>query len=213
MKSWRAASGYIVSTARLGAALVAVALAAGPRASHAEPAEEIAALNQKLSVYSREQKLLHARLSLTGLARVDPSALRFADAPLRSNGRPMLVHLWSVHCPPCLKEMPALAQIMSHLYEESELRAVFIAEDLPGELAEYLRASAAQLPKVEHWMSGSASSLRIELRDTSQPLTLLLDGNLTVRQAFVGSLADRRNELYSTVSRLLRSLPAHPAKS
>jgi hypothetical protein len=109
--------------------------------------------------------------------------------------------------------MAALRPIMAHLQAESGLRVVFIAEDLPGPLTDFLRTHAAGLPEVEHWASGPSSNVRIELHDTGQPLTLLLDANLVVRHAFVGPLTERRNELYSTASRLLRSLSPHPSKS
>ena len=41
-------------------------------------------------------------------------------------------------------------------------------------------------------------------------MTLLVDGNLVVRQAFVGLVSERRNELFAGASRLLRSLAAPP---
>lgn len=197
-------------TASLRRACAAVALLTLPLDGYAAAPDELAVLSQKLGTYSREQKLLHARLSFDSLARVDPDTQRIRDARLHSGGRPMLVHLWSVSCGPCVRELPALRQIMMHLRVETGLRVVFIAEDLPDALADFVRAHRTELPEVEHWMSGPGSGMRIDLHDNAQPMTLLLDGNLVVRQALVGLLGDRRNELFSGASRLVRSLAQHP---
>lgn len=197
-------------TARLRQLLAVTLLATFPLPSLAAPAEEPAGLSQKLAMYGREQKLLHARLAFDGVARVDPLSQRITEARLHSGGRPLLVHLWSVHCPPCVRELPALRQVMAHLRLETRMRVVFISEDLPGDLTAFLKTHGGELPDVEHWLSGPGSGLRIDLHDSGQPMTLLVDGNLVVRQAFVGLVSERRNELFAGASRLLRSLAAHP---
>lgn len=192
--------------ARLGCLAAALLLIASVPAQAAAP-DELAALNQKLGNYSREQRLLHARLTPDSLGRIDPSTQRLWDARLHSGGKPMLVHLWSVSCGPCVHELPALRQIIEHLQRETPLRVVFISEDLPEALTSFFkREPKERLPKVEYWLSGPGSGLRIDLQDNAQPMTLLLDGELVVRQAMVGLLSERRNELYSSASRLLRNL-------
>jgi len=199
-----------VWTASLRKLLAVVALCTFPLRAQAAPAEDLTALTQKLASYGREQKLLHARLAFDGIARVDLLGQRIVEARLHSGGRPLLVHLWSVNCPPCVRELPALSQVMAHLRKETGLRVVFIAEDLPSVLTAFLRAHGAGLPAVEHWLSGPSSGLRIDLQDSGQPMTLLLDADLVVRQAFVGLVSERRHELFVGASRLLRSLAAHP---
>lgn len=197
-------------TASLRKLLAVATLCTFPLRVQAAPADDLAALNQKLAMYGREQKLLHARLAFDGVARVEPLSGRIIEARLHSGGRPMLIHLWSVHCPPCVRELPALRQVMAHLRMETGLRVVFISEDLPSALTSFLKAQGAGLPEVEHWLSGPSSGLRIDLHDSGQPMTLLIDANLVVRQAFVGLVSERRNELFAGASRLLRSLTAHP---
>lgn len=187
--------------------LAGLTLSALPRAGHAATAgDDLAALNQKVNTYSREQKLLHSRIYFDHLARIDPAGQRVTDGRLHTSGHPLLVHLWSVDCHPCINEMPVLRQIMSHLQIETGIRVVFIAEDLPTALADFLRSQQVELPNVELWVSGPSSNVRIDLHDTSQPMTLLLDGSLVVRQAFIGQLSERRKELFAGVSRLLRGL-------
>ena len=207
---WRAASGCTVWTASRRQLLAMAALGTFPLRVQAAPAEGLTAPNQKLAMYGREQKLLHARLAFDGVARVEPLSGRIVETRLHSGGRPMLVHLWSVNCPPCVRELPALRQVMAHLRMETGLRVVFISEDLPSALTSFLKAHGAGLPEVEHWLSGPSSGLRIDLHDSGQPMTLLIDANLVVRQAFVGLVSERRNELFAGASRLLRSLTAHP---
>lgn len=190
--------------------LASAMLLAAPPEAYADRSEDLVALNQRLGNYAREQRLLHARLSLENLGRMDPATQRLWDSRLHSGGKPMLVHLWSVACGPCVREMPALRQMMEHLQREAPLRVVFISEDLPDALASFFQAQAKELlPKVEYWMSGPSSGMRIDLQDNGQPMTLLVDGDLVVRQAMVGPLTERRSELYSAVSRLLRNLPPH----
>ena len=190
--------------------LAAALLMAVPLDAYADRSEDLVVLNQRLGNYAREQRLLHARLSLESLGRIDPATQRLWDSRLHSGGKPMLVHLWSVACGPCVREMPALRQMMEHLQREAPLRVVFISEDLPDALANFFQAQAKErLPNVEYWMSGPSSAMRIDLQDNGQPMTLLVDGDLVVRQAMVGPLTERRNELYSAVSRLLRNLPQH----
>lgn len=190
---------------------IAVAtLLAAPIDAYAQRTDDPVTLNQRLTNYAREQRLLHARLSMESLGRIDPATQRLWDSRLHNGGKPMLVHLWSVACGPCVREMPALRQMMEHLQLEAPLRVVFISEDLPDALASFFQVQAKeQLPKVEYWISGPGSGMRIDLQDNGQPMTLLIDGDYIVRQAMVGPLAERRNELYSAVSRLLRNLPQH----
>lgn len=196
-------------TASLRPLLAAALLVTAPLPGHAAPPEALTALSQKLAMYAREQKLLHTRLAFDDMARVDPLSQRVVAARLHSGGRPLLVHLWSVHCPPCVRELPALRQVMAHLRLETGMRVVFISEDRPSDLTDFLQTHGSELPDVEHWLSGPSSGLRIDLQDSGQPMTLLVDGNLVVRQAFVGLVSERRGELFAGAARLLRSLAAH----
>lgn len=185
-------------------------LMTAPLDAFADRTDDIVALNQRLGNYAREQRLLHVHLSLENLGRIDPATQRLWDSRLHNGGKPMLIHLWSVACGPCVREMPALRQMIEHLQREAPLRVVFISEDLPDALTSFFQAQPKeQLPKVEYWMSGPGSGMRIDLQDNGQPMTLLIDGDSVVRQAMVGPLTERRNELYSAVSRLLRNLPQH----
>ena len=109
-----------------------------------------------------------------------------------------------------MRELPALRQVMAHLRLETKMRVVFISEDLPSDLTAFLKTHGGELREVENWLSGPSSGLRIDLHDSGQPMTLLVDGNLVVRQAFVGLVSERRNELFAGASRLLRSLAAPP---
>lgn len=193
---------WTVSAALLGSLLLApFALNVQAAGASAQP------LQQAIDLYEREARLLNRQAHLGSLTGYSLAAWKLFDAPpLRSKGQPLLVHVWSVHCKPCVREMPALVGLFRGLSHERSVRVLLISEDQPAELHEYVNAHRDQLPPVEHYILSRDSPLRASLQETSQPLTLLLDPQLVVRQAFVGPIADRRNELFSAVSRLCRIL-------
>ena len=105
--------------------------------------------------------------------------------------------------------MPLVLRLFAHV-RTLAAREVMLAEDRPDVLRDYLRdhhelLDAEQVPL---FVLPPASEMRADLGDATQPLTLLLDANLVVRQAFIGPLAERRSELLSAIDRLARC-PGH----
>ncbi|MFO0575834.1 MAG: TlpA disulfide reductase family protein [Polyangia bacterium] len=186
----------------LGLLLMPLALAGSAADAPAGPS-----LQQRIDVYEREARLLNRQVSLGLLTGYTPTRWRLTEAPpIRPRGQPLLVHVWSVHCKPCIREMPALANVLHDLSQERAVRVLLLSEDAPADLRAYVDEHGRDLPAVEHYILTRDSPLRASLQETSQPVTLLLDPQLVVRQAFVGPVVDRRNELFSAVGRLCRSL-------
>ena len=136
--------------------------------------------------------------------RFDRKTLTWERAPVSVKpGSFLLVHLWAVECPPCIKEMPMLRGLLEQLSDQKRLRILFISETASRpDLERHLIANESTLPQVPQYQSTTAE-LRRALSVNQQPITLLLDSDLTVRQTFVGSLVGRREELLSAIDRLL----------
>lgn len=97
-----------------------------------------------------------------------------------------------------------MRKIVSGWKANPDVRFLFIADppDATSEIefTTFWRRSLAALPPVEPARSTS-DALRRALETERQPVTLLLDEKLVVRQAFVGSIGNRR--LGAAIERLL----------
>lgn len=163
-----------------------------------------------------EASLLHRRIDLSGLvhmpgARSGWRKLSLPPAPVT------VLNLWSRSCKPCLEELPALGQLMA---QNPAVPFVFAAdppeETSRDDIARFWARPIVDLPPGRcHRPIGEPPALggplacRLLLPDApparsedarlmssldgiaARPITLLLDGNGVVRQAFVGSLLTR----------------------
>ena len=154
----------------------------------------------------QERRLINRRPGFTLLAQYDTHSRRFADAELVATSSLLMVHLWSIYCPPCRAELPLLPALLTALQLRTRMRMVFIAENTQSDMQTFFREHIAEMPRVEHFIISSESRLRADLNETAQPLTLLLDENLVVREGFIGPLVKRREELQSAALRLASSL-------
>lgn len=165
-----------------------------------ESRQESAAAEPALS--QLELSLLHRRIDLSGVRGFDAKTSRWQ--PYRKGSESLLVvHLWAVECAPCIAEMPILRNIVSGWRDEAELRFLFISETLDEKkLLDYWRASASHVPSVSVYQN-TDERIRSILETGKQPITLLVDQDLVIRQAFIGTLSDRTNELTASMTRLL----------
>lgn len=167
---------------------------------------------QRIDQLEKESRLLSRKVVIDSLLSIQPAPFSYEKTPpLQAKGRPLLVHLWSIHCPPCIKELPELAATLKRLRDVTPIRIVLVAEDSldsMDSLGESLRRFDAILPGTELYAAGPNSELRSTLQVASLPTTLLLDDQLVVRHALVGLLGERRNDLFSAVLRLCTSLHA-----
>ena len=155
-----------------------------------------------------EVSLLHRRIDLRGV--------RVFDAPKNSWGsfksedrRLLLLHLWAVECQPCVDEMPLLRNIVRGWKDDPSVQIVFISETLDEKvLREFWFQSARDRVPDLPLIQSADDRIRDVLGTGKQPVTLLLDRDLVVRQAFIGSLTERTQELTGSMSRLLRAIRA-----
>ena len=181
--------------ARLSSALLALAiLLALPISSHAEDT----------SSWRSEYRMLNRRLSFSNLMIWDQKEWRteLSREEAVPTATVLVVHFWADYCKPCIEEFPWFQRMMKRL-ESSDVRFVMITEtNAPSEMMAFLEKHRARMPQnVNHYRDSGESLLRsIDCRQL--PITLLVDGQNIVRQAFVGSIMDRRNELVEGIERL-----------
>ena len=187
--------GCSVRTARwpLGFLLLA-ALAAPARAGAADTEARLREV---------EAHLLHKQLNLASVLRWNTTTKTWQPLSVPP-AKVYVVNLWSVRCPPCISEMPQLARIVRGWKSTPEVQFLFIADppqETEAEEVEHLwQTQPVELPAVMPERS-TTERLRNILGVTTEPLTLLLDEHLIVRQAFAGTIGTR--PLGTAIERLL----------
>jgi len=158
--------------------------------------------NAELPPIQSEASLLHRRINLDGVRVFEAKTKRWQ--PYRKGSESLLIlHLWAVECAPCIAEMPTLRNIVFGWRDEADLRFLFISETLDEKkLLEYWRANAERVPAVSLYQN-TDNRIRDVLETGKQPLTLLVDQDLVIRQAFIGTLSERNHELAASMTRLL----------
>lgn len=191
--------------------------AADPRsaASEEKPANGVTAAQTGHLVraaLNAEGSLLHRRLDLSAVLCWDRKGRSWQ--PLgRQSERLLVVNLWSAHCAPCIDELPLLRRMTAAWSRERDVRFLFIADpphdtEAPEVIAFWSQHSAA-VPDADPCRSTS-DRLRATLDNGTQPLTLLVDEEGVVRQAFIGAVQERG--LASAMERLLRALGPTPRR-
>jgi hypothetical protein len=94
--------------------------------------------------------------------------------------------------------------MVSGWQRQPAVRFLFVSETLEADKLTrfWCQDKKAQVPDLNPYQS-TDERLRDALDTGKQPLTLLLDRDLVVREAFVGTLAPRAGELATAVTRLL----------
>jgi thiol-disulfide isomerase/thioredoxin len=124
----------------------------------------------------------------------------------------IVLHLWADWCKPCREEFPALRGILEETDKLYGARVQFVLlseTSLPEAMRAFLEKEKERIPRGPHYLDTGealADSLRTELPTAlSYPVTLVLDSQRMIRHAIVGSVASRRLELLTAISRLTRS--------
>lgn len=166
----------------------------------------------RIALLEKQDRLRHRVLRVDHLSSVQLVPFRQqGSAPLSSRGAILVLHVWSVHCVPCVKEMPELQRMLASMKGDGRLRVVFVSQDSAEDLQRYWGEWQQQLPlapKFEFYLASPDSQLQSSLQSTTLPLTLIVDAQMVVREAFAGPLLERGNQLLSAVRRLCRSAGA-----
>ena len=179
---------------------------AGASVAHADPATE-------LQLREVEASLLHRRLDLGAVKQWERATDDWHLLALTPK-KLYVINLWSVHCAPCKEEFPLLRKMVEGWRSQKEVQFIFIADPPHDtedqELIKYWRASAAQLPDEDPCRS-TDERIRNTIEAGLQPITLLVDEHLVVRQAFAGAIGKRNLAL--SIQRLLSALRSEERKA
>lgn len=171
-----------------------------------------------LKSYRQEVSLLHLpidRTALRSLAVWVPQSNELREslpAELVDDAAPMIVlHAWTTSCQPCIKEFSvwrALGPELSNLHR-GKVRIVHAAIQSSREtMPAFVNQMPDKLPFLGRYFDQSGrlfEQLNHALGpEPSLPITLLLDQQRVVRQAFVGPITERRKELSEATVRMMR---------
>lgn len=151
-----------------------------------------------------EQRLLHLRLDVGSVKLWQNDSLQ--EETLRLRKSLTVIHLFSLDCPPCLDELPLLKSLFREGLPDIDYVLVLETPD-PPRIRDFLLKHAADLPQVPLFIStDKRMRSTVQLGIETVPITLLLDSQRVVRQAFVGSLKERRTLYESAQTRLVRAI-------
>ena len=122
----------------------------------------------------------HAPLPELSVRRLDGS-----EVALRSfQGKPLVVNLWATWCPPCRREMPALAAMQG---KRPDLGFVFVNQrESAGTVQAFL---AAQGLRMENVVTDPAGQLAARTGSVGFPTTLFYDARGMLRFRHAGELS------------------------
>lgn len=151
-----------------------------------------------------EASLLHRRLDLTHIARWNRLLNNWQSLQI-PRAEVYVVNLWSLDCPACIAEMPLFARLIQGWKGQRRVRFLFVAEAIsenePDELGLFWQRSALQQEELYRTTNDRIRGL---VGTRAQPLTLLLDESLVVRQAFVGAI--NSHAVGASIERLLTAI-------
>lgn len=139
-----------------------------------------------------------------------------------------VVHVWGTWCKPCAEEFPIIKQMDLQIRADyrGDVQFVYVADALSSkkDMGEFMAKHHESMPlgllfhDDEDKLGADLRSVLPQLtaaqgrldapseRQLNLPLTMLVDQNNVVRQAFVGSLLPRRADLVNGIAQLYRSL-------
>lgn len=173
----------------------------------------------ELDFRRQEVGLLHLsvdRAALRSLLVFEPKTDALRDArpgEVVDDSTPvMILHLFATWCAPCKEEFPLWRDFGPRLSEQHQgrVRIVHVAlQNDSSDFANFVHQMRNKLPfPVRHFDRGErlANQLRqaFSNKQLALPMTLLLDPDRIVRQAFIGPIDNRRQELTASTVRLLR---------
>jgi thiol-disulfide isomerase/thioredoxin len=114
------------------------------------------------------------------LARLEGGAVNLAAV----DGRPTVINLWATWCPPCRREMPALAQAQD---AHPEVRFLFVNQgEGQAKVAGWLEEAGLEIDNV---LLDRAMAVPGHYGTVGLPVTLFLDRDGRLAEAHVGEIA------------------------
>jgi thiol-disulfide isomerase/thioredoxin len=168
------------------------------------------------------QAALQEGLLLNRRVGLDELRVQEGSRPLDPLSSPVtILHFWGDECGPCVAEMPIWRHICETMHGQQAIRFAFLGETYSEKrMRRFLSTHADAVPRADQFLipygdtashlPGQRSLIRSQLENDVQPLTLLLDRERAVRQAFVGSVQGRLPELENSWNRLAMLAQGRP---
>ena len=155
-----------------------------------------------------EQSLRHVRLDLGAVRRWQEDSV--VDEQVKWSKPLLVVHLFSLDCPPCMQELPLLKAVFRAHPPDIDFVLLLETLDVPR-IREFLLQNSKILPVGPLYLNTDGRLRgRSQIGNGTVPITLLLDQRLVIRQAFVGTLKGRMHELTEALHDLLPALKYQP---
>ena len=154
-----------------------------------------------------ERYMLHRRLRLDNVRIWDTNANNWR-LPLGSEvintPKVSVLHFWAHYCQPCLREFPLFAA-MSKTMSSNSVQFVFISETQGDkEMRDFVTKNKALMPDAPWWQDIDGKIMQT-LHYKKLPVTLIVDSKYIVRDAYVGTIESRRNQLVESIENLERA--------
>lgn len=179
----------------------------------------LARSGSELDLRRQEVRLLHLaldRVALRSFLVWEPKIDALRDArpgEVVDDSTPvMILHLWATWCDPCKEEFPLWQKLGPRLVDRhsGKVRIAHVAlQNDSSDMASFVQQMHGKLPfPTRHFdrKERLASALRKALsgKQLTLPMTLILDRERVVRQAIIGPISERRQELAESTARLIQ---------
>ncbi len=159
--------------------------------------------SEDVELRKAESSLLNRRLPMGSGLRIWNRQAKQWEGYRPATTRLTMVNLWSVDCPPCIAEMPTLDAMARQFTKEYAGYSSLIVSETTDERELFLSIHKYKLfTNQENILIYTGSALRDTLGTNKKPITVLIDRDAVIRQAFVGSIINRRGELAESVAKL-----------
>lgn len=157
---------------------------------------------QAFTGYRKEVELLNLQLDLNGIKMLDQTGVY----PYKKGfERVTIFHIWAIECGISMDGLPSILRLAQEWSNNKHVKVIAVSETLDINRVRdfWLRVSRENRRKMSLAISGD-SRIRDTIQTGVQPLTLLLDQDSVIRQAFAGSLKNRKIELNTAINRILQ---------
>lgn len=104
-------------------------------------------------------------------------------------GKPVMVHFWATWCPPCVQELPHIAEVAANRTDEITVIAISAGENKKT-VANYLRKKKGALATLNSGYDDKGA-ISILYGVTGVPFTLFLDSNGVITDGQVGAYTEQ----------------------
>ena len=102
-------------------------------------------------------------------------------------GKTLLVNFWATWCPPCVAEMPELADLQTEM-QDKNLQIIGIGIDSPSNIREFTEKYKISYPILIAGMNGTELAQQFGNTGGGLPFTVLISADGKVKKTYLGRL-------------------------